>query len=498
MPRYMNFEYSRIGSEIRIYKYKGSAKSVNIPVRIDGLPVTSIGSSAFENCSSLKSINIPKGVTSIENWAFSGCSSLESITIPEGVTSVENRAFKGCSSLKSINIPKGVTSVGDGAFFGCSSLESITIPKGVTSIGKYAFSDCESLKSITIPDSVTSIGEHAFSDCESLKSITIPKGVTSIGKWTFSFCSSLESITILEGVTFIGYSAFESCKSLRAIHIPETVKKFGGGAILPRPFEGCSGLEDIYLPTSLMSIESIANAVNQVCNEYHCKVHCYNYPSSFFYRIQNLRNLSNLSSNLVREIERLENFMNSSNYSGEMNTELEKIFKDIEKAYQIGQKIDNVAASDICPASIFQRIDSLKSLCHGHKEILGWVNEINSLAKEDYSNELNSSVENLLTEIAVANDAQSCIERGPIVSLMALVNKISDKKVINGLKYVSKLNGDLALLRTQIENGIKTVNSDKAVIQKRRNAPKTEIENQIKNSVEDLITRRRGSVKWIV
>jgi hypothetical protein len=62
--------------------------------------VTSIGRDAFQNCSSLISINLPEGVTSIGYNAFYGCSSLTSITIPEGVTSIGYDAFYGCSSLR--------------------------------------------------------------------------------------------------------------------------------------------------------------------------------------------------------------------------------------------------------------------------------------------------------------------------------------------------------------------------------------------------------------
>ena len=541
MPKvYMDFEYKNqfLSSGITIDKYIGSMSYVRIPDSINGSPVNEISDHAFKNNNNLVSVNIPASVTKINGGVFDGtfknCKSLTQIHIPNSVTSIGSNAFKGCSSLTAIDIPYSVTSIGSNAFEDCSSLTAIDIPYSVTSIGSNAFYACSSLTSITLPNSVTSIAYNAFKKCTSLTSIEIPKGVTSIGHSAFENCSSLESITIPKGVTFIdnfvfrgcssltsiiipdsvtsigvnafencssltsitlpnsvtsiGYGAFENCKSLRAIHIPETVKEFGGGALLPRPFKGCSGLEDIYLPTSLMSIESIANAVNEVRNNYHCKVHCYNYPSSFFYRIQNLKNFSNLSSNLVKEIERLTSFMNSSDYRSEMNTALATIFKDIEKAQQIGQKIDTDIK--ICPAYISQRIDSLKSLCHGHEEILDWVNEVHSLTAENYSNELNSSVENLLSEIAVANDAQSRIERGPIVSLMTLVNSISDKKVTNGLKYTSKLNDDLALLRAQIENDIETVNSDKAVIQKRRNAPKVEIENRIKADIETLMTKR--------
>ena len=140
--------------------YKNSVQKIEI-----GNGVTSIGSFAFNNCSSLASITIPDGVTSIEVSAFGSCYSLASITIPDGVTSIKASAFNNCSSLASITIPDGVTSIEVSAFGSCYSLASITIPDGVTSIKASAFDSCYSLASITIPDGVTSIEEYAFYSC---------------------------------------------------------------------------------------------------------------------------------------------------------------------------------------------------------------------------------------------------------------------------------------------------------------------------------------------
>ena len=134
--------------------------------------VTSIGDSAFKNCTGLTSIEIPDSVTSIGEWAFDSCRSLTSIDIPDGVTSIGNSAFWYCTGLTSIVIPDSVTSIGNSAFMNCTGLTSIDIPDSVTSIGDEAFASCWRLTSIDIPDGVTSIGYEAFKNCTGLTSIT--------------------------------------------------------------------------------------------------------------------------------------------------------------------------------------------------------------------------------------------------------------------------------------------------------------------------------------
>ena len=187
-----------------------------------GTSVTSIDSSAFNNCHSLSSVTIPDSVTSIGSDVFNNCYSLVSVTIPDSVISIGGSAFQCCYSLVSVTIPDSVTSIGSSAFQYCYSLANITIPDSVTSIGSDAFSNCYSLASITIPDSVTSIDSSAFNNCHSLASVTIPDSVTSIGGSAFQNCYSLVSVTILDSVTSIGSYAFYNCYGMAEYHLKPT------------------------------------------------------------------------------------------------------------------------------------------------------------------------------------------------------------------------------------------------------------------------------------
>ena len=275
-------------SSIKLYLNNKLITDLVIP---DG--VTSIGSSAFRDCSGLTSITIPSSVTSIGNGAFYGCSGLTSVTIPNSVTSIGSSAFYRCSGLTSITIPDSVTSIGQSAFYNCSKLTSVTIPNNVTSISQSTFYNCSGLTSITIPNSVTSIGKSAFSGCSGLENIyltdvaawckisglyelmsyrpnsiklylnnelitdlVIPDSVTSIGSSAFYRCSGLTSVTIPNSVTSIGYSAFSGCSGLTSITIPSSVTSIGDSA-----FGSCSGLTSIIVASNNKKYHSDGNCL---------------------------------------------------------------------------------------------------------------------------------------------------------------------------------------------------------------------------------------------
>ena len=62
-----------------LVRYFGADSKVDIPAELGGKPVTSIGRSAFEGCSSLTEVTIPKSVTSIGEWAFYQCEALATV-----------------------------------------------------------------------------------------------------------------------------------------------------------------------------------------------------------------------------------------------------------------------------------------------------------------------------------------------------------------------------------------------------------------------------------
>ena len=110
-----------------------------------------IGKSAFCGCKDLKEIILPP-VTRIEEYAFEDCSNLESVVLPRSLRVIGDYAFSDCQSLTEIIMPDEVVEIGEGAFSGCFDLKSITIPDSVKKIGKDAFRSCFSLEEIIIGD----------------------------------------------------------------------------------------------------------------------------------------------------------------------------------------------------------------------------------------------------------------------------------------------------------------------------------------------------------
>ncbi len=137
------------------------------------------------------------GGTSIANSAFKYFR-MKSITLPPSVTSIGSSAFNQCTELEAVNIPEGVTTIGDHAFDQCYALSSIVIPDHVTRLNLYLFRSCSSLVNVNFGanSQLQSIGVSAFQSCSVLTSLAIPSGVTTIDSLALHIGSSTSPATI--------------------------------------------------------------------------------------------------------------------------------------------------------------------------------------------------------------------------------------------------------------------------------------------------------------
>lgn len=109
------YTYTILRNEVTITGYTGLESDIAIPADINGYTVTSIGESAFENKTSLKSITFPNRLTSIEKYTFYG-SNIKSLSFPMSLKSIGSLAFAGMNSLTEVWFYGNAPVMGDRVF----------------------------------------------------------------------------------------------------------------------------------------------------------------------------------------------------------------------------------------------------------------------------------------------------------------------------------------------------------------------------------------------
>lgn len=199
---------------------KTNKKTVKVPTKFKGLPITNLGNWAYGDSKNLTEIKIPETITSLGDNSFRNCPALTKIEIPSSVTSIGINSFylsgfynnesnwedgalyvdgwlvavKKSETKRTVNIKEGTVGICDQLFKDRNDIESITIPDSVVYLGRETFKDCNFLTSIVIGSGVKEIGAYMFSGCDLIKSIEIPASVTTIGKYAFEDCLNLTQI----------------------------------------------------------------------------------------------------------------------------------------------------------------------------------------------------------------------------------------------------------------------------------------------------------------
>ena len=244
---YGDYEYTVLSDgTAEITNYIGNGGNVVIPKTLNGKKVTSLADESFsmanlkyrsESLSKITAITVPDTVTNVGMYAFSYLKNLKEITFPDTITEIPSLdednswgAFEGCTSLEKVKLPKNLKKIENKAFYSCSSLKEVELPETVTDIEWSAFAFCTSLENIKIPENVKAIEQYAFCECSKLKSIIIPKKVTQIGDYALGYDSALNK---MNGFTIYGYSgtaAEEYANNNGFTFIPLDEKRISGDA----------------------------------------------------------------------------------------------------------------------------------------------------------------------------------------------------------------------------------------------------------------------------
>ena len=83
--------------------------------------VQNIGYNAFEGCEKLYYLSFSNNLKKISQYAFGNCSSLTKVSFAE-VKEIGSKAFKDCVSLKTVYIPSTTLLIADDTFYGCDKV----------------------------------------------------------------------------------------------------------------------------------------------------------------------------------------------------------------------------------------------------------------------------------------------------------------------------------------------------------------------------------------
>ena len=248
---------------------------------------SNIAGGTFENCTSLKTIDL-RHINNISSCAFRNCTSLE-IVKANYLKMIEKDAFVGCVNLKKLTISKKckinknafpnnfkIKKIKDGEQIilifldknkklsskekkeyinqNISKKEETSIkveePKKpiyetqAKSVFKYALIKVnEYSEKMEIPNNVESIEKEIFKGNKTIKEISFGTELKYLDSFALMDCTNLEKVDLSKAKTkFLNNEVFKNCVNLKEVILPENLEVISEGA-----FENCKSLKRISL-----------------------------------------------------------------------------------------------------------------------------------------------------------------------------------------------------------------------------------------------------------
>lgn len=242
-------EVLEMNVDLEVEAFKGNTKLEKV-VLSNG--AKSIGASAFQGCTNLNYVYIPKTVQTI---ALAGSFNITpvfgdtNINCPivvneknqrycvEGNCLIDKQTNSVISGFLDSQIPNWVESISGYAFAGLTNLTSINIPSSVKKLGSYSFSDCNNLTDIYIEDlsswcqiSFDIVGQsnplytatNLYVNGIYTRDVAIPAGTPSISNYAFYGFMGIDSVSIPTSVKQIGNDTFNGCLNLTNAYFEDT------------------------------------------------------------------------------------------------------------------------------------------------------------------------------------------------------------------------------------------------------------------------------------
>ena len=226
--------------------------------------VDSIGYSAFQNCTKLTTIEIPKVLKAIPDACFSG-TRIKDVVIPASVMSIGNEAFCWNDSIKTVTIedstdPITLNDAYYTSFDNGGARYTAYVGRNIERMYRLGETPFPQANLIIWGSMVTSIGTGEGRS-PFLRAAVIGNSVKTIGAEAFCGAGNNSDtdellITMGANVDSIGYSAFLNCVKLTSIVLPKVLK-----AIPDNCFSG-TRIKDVVIPASVMSVGNEAFSWN--------------------------------------------------------------------------------------------------------------------------------------------------------------------------------------------------------------------------------------------
>ena len=144
---------------IGAFAFRDCAALTNLDI---GSSLQNVGEYAFVNCNALNKVN----TNDLANWCsinfyysydnpvmYAKClyvndELLTDMIVPDEVTEIGSIAFFNCNSLKTVTFSNNTTQIQFGAFASCENLRVLSIPESVEIVREAAFSNCTSLETV--------------------------------------------------------------------------------------------------------------------------------------------------------------------------------------------------------------------------------------------------------------------------------------------------------------------------------------------------------------
>ena len=169
------------------------------------LALTSWNVASFVNCTSLERVHGLEELftggylTEIPSTTFYGCTSLEYLfennNFPSGIVTIGGSAFENCTSLKTPTFPETLKVTGANSFKNCDALGPIVVfPNSLQTFGQTSLCGCDNIEVVYMGANVTAFGGYdAFNTMAKLTTVYMP-ALTAMPINTFRNSSNLTTV----------------------------------------------------------------------------------------------------------------------------------------------------------------------------------------------------------------------------------------------------------------------------------------------------------------